>query len=204
MIDRYVEQSDENGFTKTSYMAWSSSWLQISTGRITSYINTTERTLYIYIYNMLSWFANCALKDVSARPKYILVPLSALFSTSARFRFSVRHWFCNGHFSLIRQLQPYSVFLGLNSFLLCNETIDDMLRFNYFRSILPIFVLTLREKGGLIQIILCFRCFLQQVLWLVFVFGMKTNGSLNLLFFNASEFIGVAFWKNLCVRWQVR
>ena len=31
------------------------------------------------------WFANWALKDVSARPKYILVPLFALFTTTARY-----------------------------------------------------------------------------------------------------------------------
>ena len=58
----------------------------------------------------------------------------------------------------------------------------------------PIFVLTLREKGGLNQIILHFRCFL-LVLSLVFVFGFKTKGLLNPHFFNVSKYNGAAFWK---------
>ena len=60
--------------------------------------------------------------------------------------------------------------------------------FNNLGNVLSIFVLTLRENGGLNQIILRFRCFL-----LVFVFGIKAKGSLNPIFFNASEYIGVVF-----------
>ena len=85
------------------------------------YFDNSVLFLYCSWLKSLLWFANRALKDVSARPKYIIVPLIALFSTSSRYiRFGVRHWFCNGEFSLVRQLQPYSVFLGLNSLLLCN------------------------------------------------------------------------------------
>ena len=76
----------------------------------------------------LLWFANHILKDVFERPNFILVTLYELFSTSAQYiRFSVRHWFCNGQFSLIQQLQPYLMVLGLNSLLLSDEIIDDML-----------------------------------------------------------------------------
>ena len=117
------------------------------------------------------------------------------------------------------QLHSYLVFLGHNSLLLCDEIIDDMLLmqlqltftmflleilcklldfgkccFNNFRNVLPIFVLMLREKRGLTEIILVF-CYFLLVLSLVFIFGMKTKGSLTPLSFNASEYIGVAFWK---------
>ena len=61
--------------------------------------------------------------------------------------------------------------------------------FNNFRNVLPRFVLTLRAKGGLNHFILRFPCFLLD-LSLAFLLG-----SLNPLFFNASECIGVAFWK---------
>ena len=57
------------------------------------------------------------------------------------------------------------------------------------------FVLIFREKGRLNENILRLCCFF-LVLWLLFVFGVKNkDSSLNSLFFNASEFIGVAFWK---------
>ena len=127
-------------------------------------------SLYCSWSKSLLWFANRALKHGSARSKYILVPLFALFSTPARYiRFGVRYWFCNGEFSLVRQLQPYSVVLGLNGLLLL--------------------------KGGLMQIILRFRCFL-LVLSLVFAFDMKTKGSINPLFFNASKYNDAVFWKS--------
>ena len=111
----------------------------------------------------------------------------------------------------------YSLILGRNSLLLRDELIDDRLLmqlyltftvfllkilcnlldfgkccFNSFRNVQPIFALALREKGGLNQIILRFRCFL-VVLSLVFAFGMKTKGSLNPLFFKASKYTGVVF-----------
>ena len=55
------------------------------------------------------------------------------------------------------------------------------------------FVLIFREKGRLNENILRLCCFF-LVLWLLFVFGVKNkDSSLNSLFFNASEFIGVAF-----------
>ena len=95
-----------------------------------NHIYFDHSVLYLYCswLKYLLWFPNCALKDVSARSKYILVPLFALFSTSARdIRFGVRHWFCNRKFSLVRRLQPHSVVLGLNSLLLSDEVIDDML-----------------------------------------------------------------------------
>ena len=64
--------------------------------------------------------------------------------------------------------------------------------FNNFRYVLPIFALTFREKDGLKQIILGFHYLLLQ-LSLAFVFGVKTKGLLNPLFFNASKHIDVAF-----------
>ena len=57
--------------------------------------------------------------------------------------------------------------------------------FIILQNVQQIFVLKLREKGGLNQIILRYRCFL--LLSLIFVFGMKTKGSLNPLFLNASH-----------------
>ena len=46
-------------------------------------------------------FPTRALKDVSARPNYILFPLFALFSTSAQYiRSGIRHWFSNWQLSL--------------------------------------------------------------------------------------------------------
>ena len=136
-----------------------------------------------------------------------LLTLVALFSTLNWYiRFGVRHCFCSRQFSLVRQLQPYLVVLGLNSLLLCNEIIDDMLLiqlqltfivfllkilcnlldfgkccFNNFTNVLSIFASTLTEKGGLNQIILRFGCSL-LMLSLVSVFGMKTKRSLNPLF----------------------
>ena len=138
-------------------------------------------------------FQRCICKTKVYSGTFICV-----FSTSAWYiRFSVRHWFCSRQFSLVWQLQPYSVVLGLNSLLLCNVIIDDMLLmglqitftmfllkilcnlldfgkcgFNNFRNVLPIIVLTLWEKGGLNQIVLRFHCFL-LVLSLAFVFGIK-------------------------------
>ena len=92
------------------------------------YFDNSVLFLYCSWLKFLLWFPNRALKDVSARTKYILVPLFPLFSLSARYiRFGVRQWFCNGQFSLVRQSQPYSVVLGLNSLVLRHEIIDDML-----------------------------------------------------------------------------
>ena len=149
---------------------------------------------------------------------YIATFICATFATSAWYiRLGIRHLFCNGLYSNISQLHSYSVFLGHNNLLLCDEIIDDMLLmqlqltftmflleilcnlldfgkccFNNFRNVLPIFVLMLREKRGLNEIILLF-CYFLLVLSLVFIFGMKTKGSLTPLSFNASEYIGVAF-----------
>ena len=68
-------------------------------------------------------FQRCICKTKVYSGTFICV-----FSTSAWYiRFSVRHWFCSRQFSLVWQLQPYSVVLGLNSLLLCNVIIDDML-----------------------------------------------------------------------------
>ena len=78
--------------------------------------------------------------------------------------------------------------------ILCNLLDFGKCCFNNFRNVLQIFALTLEEKWGLNEIILRFHCFL-LMLSLVFVFGMKTKGSVNPLFFNALEYIGVAFWK---------
>ena len=136
-----------------------------------TYFDNFVLILYCSWLKSWLWFANWTSKDVSARPKYILVPLFALFSTWAWYvRFGARHWFCNGQFSLVRQLQPNSVVLGL---LLCNKIIDDMLLmqlqhifttfllkilcnlldfgkccFNNFKNVLPIFVITL---GGRVE-----------------------------------------------------
>ena len=165
--------------------------------------------LYCQWLNSLLWFENSALKDVSARPKYISVPLFALFLTSAWYiRISVRHWFFNGQFSVVLQLQPCSVILGPNTLLWCDEINNDRLLvqlqltftgmllrilcnllgfgkccFNNFRNVLPIFVSTLIEQARLIQIIL----------W--FVFRMETKVSLSPFFLNASIYIDAAFWK---------
>ena len=65
--------------------------------------------------------------------------------------------------------------------ILCNLLDSGKCCFNNFRNVLPIIVLTLREKGGLNQIVLCFHCFL-LLLSLAFVFGIKTEDSLNSLF----------------------
>ena len=63
--------------------------------------------------------------------------------------------------------------------------------FNNIRNVLPIFVLALREKGGLYQINFCLRYFL-LLLWLL-GFCLWLLGFL--FFFNASEYISVAFSK---------
>ena len=77
--------------------------------------------------------------------------------------------------------------------------------FNNFRNVLPRFVLTLRAKGGLNHFILRFPCFLLVLslagfitCWFYHLLVLSLAfllGSLNPLFFNASECIGVAFWK---------
>ena len=91
------------------------------------YFDNSVSFLYCPWLKSSLWFPNRALKDAFAKPNYILVPLFALFSTSARYiRFGVTHWFCNGKFSLVRQLQSCSVVLGLNNLLLWNEIIDDV------------------------------------------------------------------------------
>ena len=61
------------------------------------YFDSSVLFLYCSWLKPLLWFANCALKDVSTRPKYILVPLFVLLSTSAWYiRLGIRHLFCNG------------------------------------------------------------------------------------------------------------
>ena len=109
----------------------------------------------------------------------------------------------------------------MNSFLLCNnrcplkcsirctfsarhsghKTKDVSARSKYILAplfvLFSIFGLMLREKGGLNQIILPFHCFL-LVLLLVFVFGMKTKGSLNPLFSMLQNVLVLPFEKSLC------
>ena len=60
--------------------------------------------------------------------------------------------------------------------------------------VLPIFVLTFREKSRLNHIILSFR-YILLVLSLAFIFSLLTKCTLDSLFGNVSENIGVAFSK---------
>ena len=60
--------------------------------------------------------------------------------------------------------------------------------------VLPIFVLTFREKSRLNHIILSFR-YILLVLSLAFIFSLLTKCSLDSLSGNVSENIGVAFSK---------
>ena len=71
--------------------------------------------LYCSCLKSLLWFHNWALKDM---PLIDFVTFNV--SISLIIRFGVRHWFYNGQFSLVQQLQPYSVVLHLNSLLLCD------------------------------------------------------------------------------------
>ena len=84
--------------------------------------------LYSSCLKSLLWFQTRSLKDGSPWSVWVLVTLYAPISTSARcIKIGVRHWFCHGQFSLVRQLQPYSVVLSLNSHLHYDETFSDIL-----------------------------------------------------------------------------
>ena len=63
------------------------------------------------------------LQDLSR----FLVPLVVLLSTPVGYIIlGMRYWFCNGQFTVVWKLQPYSVVLGLNGLFLCNQIIDDI------------------------------------------------------------------------------